>query len=224
MSKHFIRAINGIKREILSLSSLVEESLRKAMKAMSELDSEAAQMIVDTDPEIDQREVEIEEECLKILALYQPVATDLRFVVAVLKINNDLERIADLSVNIASRAIALSKEPNIDAAPIDELNVLAEKVQKLFRDSLSSFIELDTNLARKVCAADQEIDDIYKKMYKITQAEIEKNPGHSKQLINYLSVSRNLERIADHATNIAEDVVYMTEGDIIRHRLSKKIS
>lgn len=218
MTKHFIRAIDNIKKEILSLSTLVEERLNRAMRATRTLDGVLAQSIIDADTEIDQREVEIEEECLKILALHQPVAIDLRFIVAVLKINNDLERIGDLSVNIASRALALSKENKIDA-PLDLLNLIAEKTQELLKKSLHSLIELNTEMAREVCLADEEIDEIYKEMYQVTQRNIENSPHNTKQLINYLSVSRNLERIADHATNIAEDVIYMIEGEIIRHRI-----
>ncbi len=221
MTTHFIRAIDGLKAQLLSLTTLVEESLQRAMRAMRERNSVLAQEVVNSDEEIDSREVEIEEECLKILALHQPVAIDLRFLVAVLKINNDLERIGDLSINIASRALALSTLP--PAQPAFDLSTFANKAQALFQKAIKSLIDLDTTLAREVCNADKEIDEMYREMYKATQATIEANPNATAQMLNFLSIARNLERIGDHATNIAEDVVYMIEGDIIRHKADKKI-
>ncbi len=219
MTRHFEKAIDHLKREILSLSTLVEEKLAKSMLAVKNLDAVSAQSIADSDQEVDDKEVEIEEECLKILALYQPVAIDLRFVVAVLKINSDLERIGDLSVNIASRATALASSAHV-TVPFD-LNQFASKTKQLLRDSLQALINMDCDLAKKVCELDLEIDALYKATYQNVQKAIEKDPSVTNQIINYLSVARNLERVADHATNIAEDVVYMIEGEIIRHRLDK---
>lgn len=220
MTTHFIKAIDGLKARLLSLTTVVEESLQKSMRAMRERNSVLAQEVINSDEEVDSREVEIEEECLKILALHQPVAIDLRFLVAALKMNSDLERIGDLSINIASRALALSSLP--PAPPAFDLSTFANKAQTLFQKAIKSLIDLDTNLAREVCAADNEIDEMYRDMYKVTQKTVEADPKATAQALNYLSIARNLERIADHATNIAEDVVYMIEGDIIRHQADKK--
>jgi phosphate transport system protein len=161
-------------------------------------------------------EVGVEEDCLKILALHQPVAIDLRFIVAVLKINNDLERIGDLAVNIAERSAFLSKHPPFGFSL--GLVEMADRAQDMLKHSLDALINLDSGLAQEVCAADDEIDAMNRQMYLKIQDAIRSNPGKLESLIHLLSVSRHLERIADHATNIAEDVIYMVEGRIARHR------
>jgi len=162
------------------------------------------------------REIDIEEECLKLLALHQPVAMDLRFIVAVLKINNDLERISDLAVNVAERAAFLAARPKIDA-PFDFL-LMARKAQTMLRMSLDALVNWESSLASQVCAMDDEVDAINREMYNQVKDEIRKHPENLDALIHLLSVSRHLERIADQATNIAEDVIYMVEGKIVRHR------
>ena len=160
-------------------------------------------------------EVDLEEECLKILALYQPVAADLRFIVSVLKINNDLERIADLAVNIAERTLGVSCEGRVPV-PFD-LGEMGRKVQTMLKKSLDALVNLEPQAAREVCHLDDEVDDIHKKNYRLVKEQIRKNPERIDSLIQYISVSRHLERIADLATNIAEDVLYMIEGEIVRH-------
>ena len=161
-------------------------------------------------------EVEVEEECLKILALHQPVAADLRFIVAVLKINNDLERIGDLAVNIASRAIKLSAIKTQPEALID-FQDLESKVQQMLRRSLESLVNLNEEIAKSVCSSDDAIDDINRSIHKQVIQATREHPNDVERFIILLSVSKNLERIADHATNIAEDVLYMIRGEIVRH-------
>jgi phosphate transport system protein len=161
-------------------------------------------------------EVGVEEDCLKILALHQPVAIDLRFIVAVLKINNDLERIGDLAVNIAERSAFLSKHPPVGLSL--GLIEMVDKVQDMLKHSLDALIGLSSGLAQEVCASDDAVDAMNRQMYIKIQDAIRKNPEQLESLIHLLSVSRHLERIADHATNIAEDVIYMVEGQIARHR------
>ena len=215
MSQHQHREQEKIKTQLLALSAVVEDRVWRAVKSVQENDGSLADSVISADEEIDQLEVELEEECLKFLALYQPVAIDLRFIVAVLKINSDLERIGDLAVNIAERATVLSVRNKIEG-PFD-LSYMAERVRWMLRSSLDALVNLNTELAQKVCAADDEIDEIYSEMYEQIKKEIHLHPDWLDILIQQLSVSRHLERMADHATNIAEDVVYLIEGEITRH-------
>lgn len=219
MTKHFFREIERLKRSLLSLSALVEESLFKAVKAVHDRDPVLARQVLDGDEEIDAMEVEVEEDCLKILALHQPVAQDLRFVVAVLKINNDLERIGDLAGNIAWRAKHLSELP---AVPL-QFNVLemSTKVKNMLRRALEALVNQDVELAREVCASDDEIDRMNHENYMRAQEEIKKDPSKSEALFSIIYASRNLERIGDHTTNIAEDIIYLVEGEIVRHGFRK---
>ena len=216
MSKHFKKEIEKLKKKILHLSAMVEESLTLAVKAVTDRDSKLAQQIIEVDNEIDNMEVDVEEECLKILALHQPVAIDLRFIIAVLKINNDLERIGDLAGNIAKRTTALAQwETREVPFSLPEMLTLAVTMVKKSTDAL---ITMDTALAREVGASDDLMDEMHRLSFKAIQREIQKKPEQVEYYILLLSVSRVLERIADHATNIAEDVIYMVEGEIIRHR------
>jgi phosphate transport system protein len=215
MVRHIHREIEKLKRRVLALGGMVESSLEKATLAVLRDDSKLAAEVMGSDDTIDAAEVEIEEECLKILALYQPVATDLRFVIAVLKLNNDLERIGDLTVNIAEQVDAVK---TIDPAIRPEaLPTMIDRVRDMFKGALESLINLDPGAARAVGAADDEVDDIHRGMFDYVLSGMRANPDDAEALIHYLSISRYLERIADHATNIAEDVVYMTQGDIVRH-------
>ncbi|MGQ4810201.1 Phosphate-specific transport system accessory protein PhoU [Candidatus Entotheonellaceae bacterium PAL068K] len=216
MSTHFQREIENLKKKTLAVSAIVEENIARAIAAVIKRDAELAQQVVDSDEEIDQMEVEVEEDCLKILALHQPVAIDLRFVVAVLKINNDLERMADLAVNIARRAAYLATFPKPDI-PLD-IEVMARKTQAMVKHSLDSLVQEDAMLARQVCASDNEVDQLNREMHVRIQQYIRTHPDHVERLIHLLSVSRHLERIADLTTNVAEDVIYTVEGEIVRHR------
>lgn len=221
MSKHLPLELDALKRNLLSLTALVETSVQKAVQAMNTTDPTAAidmaKEVANMADRIDLREVEIEEECLKILALYQPVAIDLRYLIGVLKMNNDLERIGDLALHIAKRAIFLAKHPPLEA-PFDLLT-MAEKSSAMLHKAINAFVEMDSPLARQVCTDDCEIDAIHKDMYQKVFAAIKKNPQHVETFIQYLSASRHLERIADYTTNIAEDVIYMVDGTIVRHNL-----
>lgn len=216
MAQHLQREIEKLKKSILSVGTLVEESLRRSVRAFLERDPEMAQSIIDDDNVIDQAEVEVEEECLKILALHQPVAIDLRFIISVLKINNDLERIGDLAANIAERAKFLSTRPPIEVP--DSIPKMAQLVQEMLKKSLDALVEMDTELATQVCEADDAVDDLHSGMYPIVQSRIEADAGNIAEWIQLLGISRYLERAADHTTNIAEDVVYMVEGEIHRHK------
>lgn len=216
MSIHLHKAIESLKTRILALSELVEESVIQAIKAVETQDATLAQKVIDGDTQIDAAEVEVEEECLKILALHQPVATDLRFIVAVLKINNDLERIGDLAVNMASRARKLAEIKSPPRVKVD-FQGGENRVREMLRKSLESLVNLDENTAKWVCVADEEIDNVNRSVFKQVSDGIKQHPEEADRLIMLLSVSRNLERIGDHTTNIAEDVLYMVRGDIVRH-------
>lgn len=216
MLHYWQREIENLKKLVLSLGAIVEEQIQHAILALERRDADLANEVVRKDREIDSLEIVIEEECLKILALYQPVAKELRFVVAVLKMNNDLERMGDLAANIAKRARYLSKKEKIDL--VTDFGVVAEKAQAMVKKSLDALVNTDVKLAREVCASDDEVDKLTKHMLKRTINSIEKNPERTKDYFSIRSVSKNLERIADSATNIAEDVIYLCSGDIIRHQ------
>lgn len=213
------KELQKLKKRILSLGAMVEERVRMAIQAVQTRDATLAKNIIDTDREIDEAEVEVEEECLKILALHQPVAVDLRFITAVIKINNDLERIGDEAVNIAERVAYIAKRPPV-TVPLD-YGLMAEKTESMLKTSLDSLVNLDVDLAYEVCLKDDEIDDMDRSNHNILRDVIRHQPERVTSLTNLLSVSRHLERIADHATNIAEEVIYMVEGEISRHRMKE---
>jgi phosphate transport system protein len=216
MTLHMQREIEKLKKLVLTLGADVEEHVHKAVQALQSRDPALAQQIIQADAAVDRFEVYLEEECLKILALHQPVAIDLRFVIAVLKINNDLERIGDLAVNIAERAQYLSAQEPV-VIPFDFAG-MAEKTQRMLKRSLDALVNMDTREAWEVCAMDDEVDAINRQMYEQVQEGIRQRPDQMNSLIHCLSSSRHLERIADHATNIAEDVIYMVAGEIVRHK------
>lgn len=217
MTVHFIREVEEIKRMILNLSGMVEEQLATSVRSVMDRNVPEATAVLDEDRRIDEYEVDVEEECLKILALHQPVAHDLRFIIAVLKINNDLERIGDLAVNIAERAIFLSSL-SMPRTSFD-FPAMAEKAQAMVRMSLDALLKQDLDMAINVREADDEVDEINRTMYEQVKEGIRREPDRLDALIHLLSISRHLERVADHATNIAEDVIYMIKGEIVRHRM-----
>jgi phosphate transport system protein len=215
MAKHLQRELENIKKSILSLGALVEDRVRLAIKSIESRDADIAEQIVSMDYEIDEMEVDIEEECLKVLALHQPVAVDLRFIVGVIKINNDLERIADETVNIAYRIKTISKDKTCKF--IFDYAVMAEKARNMLKMSLDAMVQLDTDMAFKVCLLDDEVDAYVRHAYEELKSSILETPENVGVLINMFLISRHIERIADHATNIAEEVIYLTDGEIVRH-------
>jgi phosphate transport system protein len=216
MPAHLRREIENLKKEILTCGAIAEQSVRNATRAIEQRDEALARGVIEKDINLDQMEVEVEESCLKILALYQPVAIDLRFIIAVLKINNDLERVGDLAVNIAERAMFLATQPEVNVEL--DFTAMAVKTQEMLKKSLDALVNLNAGLAREVCACDDEIDAMNRQMYLIVQDAMNTRPDQIEPLTHLLSASRHLERTADHATNIAEDVIYMIEGEIVRHK------
>ncbi len=215
MTKRFRRELDGIKRRILTLGSMVEDLVHTSVKAIEQIDPELAEQIIAADSDIDATEVEIEEECLKVLALHQPVAVDLRFIISVIKINNELERIGDQVVNIGQRVRVIAKRPKPPF--MFDYSEMGEKVQRMLKMSLDSLVNTDADLAYKVITLDDEVDQIKNEAYDRIKQAIKELPERVGYYINLLLISRHLERISDHATNIAEEVIYLVEGEIYRH-------
>ena len=216
MTRHIERQLEQLKEKILRVGTLVEEAISKSITALINRDTHLALRVVANDEEIDRMEVEVEEECLKILALYQPVAADLRFVVAALKINNDLERMGDLAKNIAKRVSQLSAGEPCELPP--EIRTMAMQAQDMVKECLDAVVKADPLLARQVREEDDAVDEARQRIRKRIIQGIKDNPDDVENLLRINSVSKHIERIADMATNIAEDVIYMVQGDIVRHR------
>lgn len=217
MPIHMQRDLDVLKKTLLEVGTLVEESIARAINALATTNRELAEQVVAGDDEIDAREVQIEEECLKILALHQPVARDLRFVVGVLKMNNDLERMGDYAMNIAERVLFLARNGSVAMPP--QLRVMSEKAQTMVRRTLDAVVESDPVLAREICLSDDEVDDLHRELHAVILNEIRLHVDQLERWTQLLSVVRYLERIADLATNVAQDVIYMVEGDVVRHKV-----
>jgi phosphate transport system protein len=216
MSKHLERDLETLQRNILGMGAAVEEAVYKAIRALQERDVDMARDVVAGDNAIDEAENRVEEECLKILALHQPVAIDLRRVAAVLAINVDLERMADLAVDIAERAEVLAAPPFI---PVPErLQRMTDLTIAMVRQCLDAFVHLDVPEARKVIRLDDEIDRLNADIIAELVATMRESTDYIEPGLSLFSAVRHLERIADHATNVAEDVVYLVEGEIVHHR------
>lgn len=216
MAIHLQREIEGLKRMILSLGARVEQALHNAIYAVKEKDTELANETIASDIEIDAIEVDIEEECLKILALHQPVAIDLRFIIAVLKINNDMERIGDLASNIAECVQDIARYPG---AIIDiDFTEMSDAVKVMLKSSLDALVNLDIEAAKEVTVLDNKVDQMHTEIYGKVKEAIKTNPEQLNPLLHLMAISKHLERVGDCTTNIAEDIVYMINGRIVRHK------
>lgn len=216
MSRHLMNDLEQAYHTLLAMSGEVEEMINLAVKSLMDRSIEAAGQVIDADTEIDKTEVHIEDECLKMLALHQPVAADLRRLTTMMKINNDLERMADLACNVAERASGLI--PVADFPIPEMIRSMAQQVVSMVRDSLNAFINLDTELAYQVIRADNEIDSSNVSVIAELVDLMKQDPLWVEPALHCFSASRHLEQIADHATAVAEDVVYMVSGDIVRHK------
>ncbi|MBC8403640.1 MAG: phosphate signaling complex protein PhoU [Planctomycetes bacterium] len=215
MTKHFMRDLSRLADQLLRISSNCEFAFAEAINAILARDAVRGRRVVEGDREIDRMEVQLEEEALKILALHAPVAGDLRFVIATIKINNDLERIADIAANIGKRAIDLQALPPISAP--ENFQLMAQKAQTMLRIAIQSLLKRDVDQARELLAMDDEVDDLMLEILNNTEVRIKQEPQAVSSLLRWSNVARLVERIADYATNIAEDIIYMEEGDIVRH-------
>jgi phosphate transport system protein len=216
MAKHLERDLDNLQRNLLALAGLVEAAIYKSIRALQERNPRLAQEVIGGDPQIDSEENHIEEECLKILALHQPVAIDLRRIAAAMMINIDLERMGDLAEEIAERAIHLSRPPLL---PIPaKLQRMTDLTTMMVHQSLDAFVNLNTEQAKRVMRMDDEVDRYNSEIIQEIIRAMQKSPELIDASLSMFSATRHLERIADHATNIAEDVVYLVEGEIVRHR------
>lgn len=218
MKLHLQKELDKIKEKLLTLGALVEDRVYKAVRSIELKDESVARKIIEADNEIDEMEIDLEEDCLKVLALHQPVAVDLRFIVSVIKINNDLERVADQAVNIASRVANISKREGTEEF-FHDYSPMEDKAQYMFVKSLDAFVNMDVTLAEKIIRMDDEVDKLKGEAYDIIKDAMIKRSDQIGYLLNFFLISRHLERIADYATNIAEEVIYLVEGKIVRHRI-----
>lgn len=213
--RHFVEELEQLKTKLLEMSSLVEASIQRSISAVIHKDRSAADEVFRTEARINEIEIEVDEFAINLLALNQPMAADLRLIVAALKINTDLERMGDLSVNIAQRARSLMEEPVIK--PMIDIPHIAGLVQSMVRKSLDAFVTRDAELARSVLASDDAVDNMRTACYHELVSFMEKDPQNIKAALDLLAITRNLERIADHSTNIAEDVLFLVKGVDVRH-------
>ena len=215
MPKHWERDLDNLQRHLMAMATSVEEAIFKGIRALQERNASLAEEVIAGDSLIDQEENYVENECLKMLALHQPVAIDLRRIISALKINTDLERMADLAANIAERAVSLADLPPI-AVP-DKLQHMAELTSSMVRQSLDAFVMVNARQARQVILLDDGVDRYNRVIIGALIVQMQKEAELVPALMSFFSAVRQLERIADHATNIAEDVIYLIEGEIIRH-------
>lgn len=216
MSKHLERDLDALERELLAQASIVEAMIRTATQSVCERQVELTWEVIEKERSVNERDVAIEENCLKILALHQPVAIDLRRTATVLKINADLERIADLAVNLAERSRSLAEQPEFLVS--GNLELMANIAVEMVRDALDAFVEMDVDQARGVCIRDDEVDTLNRQLIEELHDVMRERSELVEACLYFFSATRHLERIADHATNIAEDVIYLVEGEIARHR------
>ena len=207
--------LDRIRQSLLRMGGLVEEMIAESQRALVNRDLKAAEHVIDTDNEVDNLEKEIDELCHTALARHQPTAVDLRFISAAMKINNDLERMGDSAVNIAEAAQVLINEPPLK--PYIDIPRLSELAQKMVRQALDAFVQGNVSLAQEICARDDEVDGLYKQIFRELVTYMIEDPKTVNRALHLLLVARNLERIADHATNVAEDVIYYVDGRDVRH-------
>jgi len=220
MERHFDEELKELKEKLLRMSSLVEEAINFSIKALTDRKSELAEQVIKSDDGINMLEIEIDELSLKLLALRQPQAGDLRFITSIMKINSDLERMGDLAVNIAERTIELLKFPLLK--PLIDIPRMAEIAQGMVKDSLDAFVNRDSKLARSVCERDDKMDNLNDQIFRELLTYMLQDPKTIERAVDLILVGRNLERIADHATNICEDVIYIVDGKTIKHHIEER--
>jgi len=216
----FQKDLEKLKENLLKMAALVEEAINDSVQSLVKRDSDLVQKTMDLEKRINAMDIEIEEMCLTLLALRQPMAIDLRFITSAMKINTDLERMGDQAVNIAERAVSLNQEPPLK--PYIDIPRMAELVQAMVKDVLDSFVHRDPKLARSVCARDDLVDGLNNQVFRELLTFMISDPGTIQRAVHVMIISRCLERIADHATNIAEDVIFMVDALVIKHRADAK--
>ncbi|MGA1868086.1 MAG: phosphate signaling complex protein PhoU [bacterium] len=220
MQRKLDRKLEQLKKRLLKMSSLVEEAIYVSTKALEEKQKELAEKVIQSDDKINILEIEIDELCLKLLALFQPQASDLRFITSMMKINNDLERMGDLAVNIAEQTIKTIQLPLVK--PLEDIPKMAKAVQQMLKDSLNAFVNGDVQLAKDVCTRDDEIDNLNHKIFRELLDYMIKDVKTIERAVGLILIARHLERIADLTTNICEDVIYMVNGLTIKHHVDQR--
>jgi len=218
MQRHFHEELDHLKQTLLAMGALVEDQIQRVMRALIDRDDVLAKNVIERDREVNAYDVEIDEKCVELLALHQPAAGDLRFITTAMKIVTDLERIGDQAVNIAQRVLELNREPQLK--PYIDLPRMAEKAQRMVKESLDAFVARDTELARKVCAEDADVDALKEQLFRELLSFMMEDPKTIPRAIRLILISRFMERVADHATNIAEMVIYLVEAKMVRHTLA----
>ena len=218
MPRHFHEELDGLKQTLLAMGALVEDQIRLTMRALVDRDDRLAERVIERDREVNAYDVEVDEKCVELLALHQPAAGDLRFLTTAMKIVTDLERIGDQAVNIAQRALELHQEPQLK--PYVDLPRMAEMAQRMVKESLDAFVTRDTELARRVCGEDAAVDALKEQIFRELLTFMMADPRTIPRALRLILISRFMERVADHATNIAEMVIYMVEGKMVRHTLA----
>jgi phosphate transport system protein len=220
METHFQQELNRLKENLLKMAGLAEEAINNAIEALVKRDTALAEKTIADDQKINEMEIRIDEHCLKLLALHQPMAADLRFITSAIRINTELERIGDQAVNIGERVIALNQEPQLK--PYIDLPRMAEITQSMVKDVLDAFVNRDPQLARSVCERDDQVDALNNQVFRELLTYMMADPQTITRAVHIILVSRCLERIADHATNIAEGVIFMVKALVIKHRADTK--
>ena len=218
MQRHFHDELEALKQTLLAMGGLVEDQIRRVMQALTERDDALARDVIERDRQVNTYDVEVDEQCVELLALHQPAAGDLRFITTAMKIVTDLERIGDQAVNIAQRVIELNREPQLK--PYIDLPRMAELAQAMVKESLDAFVARDTELARRVCAEDPAVDALKEQIFRELLTFMMEDPRAIPRAIRLILISRFMERVADHATNISEMVIYLVEGKMVRHTLA----
>ena len=221
MERHFETEMQALKNRLLGMGAMVEERMHGAVVALMERNAAAAEAIIAGDQEVNELQIEVDDRCLKLLALQQPMASDLRLITAAMKINADLERIGDQAVNIAENSLKLMNAAPLK--PLIDLPRMAEIAEAMTRDSLDAFVRKDAALARSVLARDDEVDQLKDHIFRVLLTYMMADPGTIERALSLILVSRNLERIADHATNIAEDVIFVVEAKDVRHHHEERV-
>lgn len=216
MERHFDQQLGALRKNLIQMASLVETAIANAVKSLIERDSKLAHGVIKSDEDIDSLELEIDKQCVDLLALRQPLAIDLRFITSSIKITNNLERMGDLAVNIAERVIPLSQEPQLK--PLIDIPRMATITQTMVKDSIDAFVNRDTELARSVYERDSTVDALNDQIFRELLTYMMQDPRNITRAVHLVLISRHLERIADHSTNIAEEVVYIVKAKVVKHR------
>jgi phosphate transport system protein len=217
MERHFDEELKDLRQKLLQMADIAQEMIGLSVKALVERKKELTEKVFTLEETVNHLEVEIEEEVLRLLALRQPIAGDLRLLTAILKINNDLERVADQAVNISETVLYLLKEPPLK--PLIDIPKMAAVAQKMIKSSLEAFVREDPDLAQRVCGEDDEVDRLNEQVFRELLTYMMEDPKSIARAVDLILVARNLERIADHATNISEDVIFIVEGKNIKHHI-----